>query len=111
MKFSDVIAFSLVLAIFCSVFSAQLGCIKRLDTEIEKKLMQRDSLAFISKSFCGVCKGKGFTDFEEWKNVCRVMWKLESIEFEYSEESMKRLYVGKWNGPYGKGEVYYCEIN
>ena len=111
MKFTDVIVLAVVMVIFFSVFSAQLGSIRCLDAEIEKKLMQRDSTIFISKSFCGMLEEKGFSDFEEWKKVCRAMWKLENIEYEYSEKSGVKLCRGKWSGPYGNGEVYYRKSN
>ena len=62
-----------------------------------------DSLVFISGSFTALCKGKGFSSFEEWQRVCKIMWQLESIEWEYAGGE---IYCGRWNGPYGSGEVF-----
>lgn len=78
----------------------------KADSELEVIRRKTDSLIFISESFFNSCKGKGFSSLDEWEKACAALWKLESIEWKALEEKGEIIYMGKWNGPYGSGEVY-----
>ena len=88
------------------MFSAQLFQIKKIDEQLMLLKKQVDSITFISGSFCNSCKEKGFHNLDEWKVVCKKMWKLEEIEWSCFKSGEELIYFGKWNGPYGRGEVY-----
>ena len=109
MKLVDVICLYVILALFSSAFVGMYSQILKLDSELEVMRKKTDSLIFISESFCNSCQGKGFSSFDEWKRVCAGMWKLEKIEWKYlgkTGENDDGLWCGKWEGPYGSGEVY-----
>lgn len=106
MKLVDLICLSVILTLFSTGFTAFYSQLLKMDLELEEMQKKTDSLIFISESFFNLCEGKGFSSFEEWESVCKKMWKLENIEWECIEEKEAELYVGKWNGPYGSGEVY-----
>ena len=106
MRLTDVAVLIVVTGLFCPIYSNQIKNIGQFNRRIHQSVQKRDSVRFISESFRNVCMGKGFSDFDEWKEVCREMWKLDFIEWEKSEGVGSELYHGNWNGLCGSGEVY-----
>lgn len=118
MRFAELICFSVILALFSSLFSSQIFLISKMDRRLETIKKEADSLVFISESFLNACKGKGFSSLDEWKTVCSSMWNLEEIEWSFTvtekssdDEEGKKVgfYSGSWKGPFGSGEVYEKE--
>ena len=103
MRFTNLVCLSVLLAVFSSMFTGFYKEFVTMDRKLEALRNHTDSLVFISGSFTALCKGKGFSSFEEWQRVCKIMWQLESIEWEYAGGE---IYCGRWNGPYGSGEVF-----
>lgn len=103
MKFYEVIFLSVIIGLFSSSLSGYIVQIRKLNSYIEKLNGKVVSLDFISESFRNVCAGKGFKSFNEWEDTCRILWKLEFIEWKCVGQN---LYLGRWSGPYGSGEVY-----
>ena len=103
MRFSQVIGLSVLLVIFFSMLSGACKNISELDKRLLQVERKTDSLIFISESFSDLCKGKGFSSFEEWEGTCKSLWKLEAISWEIKEDEVMRAV---WSGPYGSGEVY-----
>ena len=106
MRLVHVICYAALLALSASLFSSMLFEIKEIDRRIEDICKKTDSLIFISRSFCNTCQGKGFENLDEWKQVCSSMWNLTDIEWTSFEKDDEGLFYGKWNSPYGSGEVY-----
>ena len=119
MRFTELICFSLILCLCSISVSGSLSGISKIDKRICELKRKSDSLFFISESFKKVCncgddgdgRKNGSRSFEEWADMSRSLWKLESIEWKIfentrNEESKEIIYYGCWNGPYGKGEVY-----
>lgn len=100
------ICFSVILALFSSVFAGLFSQVSRADRELEEIRKKTESMIFITESFYNSCRGKGFSSFDEWKRVCAGMWELENIEWENIGGADSGLYCGKWQGPYGSGKVY-----
>ena len=86
MRYTDLICFSLILVLFSSIIYGLFSQILRSEKKIEELRKQSDSLVFISESFYNLCRGEGFSSFDEWKRVCGELWELENIEFGFSEE-------------------------
>ena len=106
MRYTELICFSVILALFSSLFASSFYQILKLDKK-EKELKARfDSLIFISESFYNSCLGKGFSSFEEWEKGCSSLWKLERIEWEKTGDGNKDLYCGRWEDSSGICEVY-----
>ena len=103
MKFYEVIFLSVIIGLFSSSVSGYVVQIRKLDSYIEQLGGKVMSLDFISESFRNVCAGKGFKSFDEWEDACRVLWNLDFIEWKCTGHN---LYLGRWSGPYGSGEVY-----
>lgn len=106
MKFPQILCFSTIFCLFSFLLSAQLFQIRQMDEMYLSLIKEVDSITFISTSFCKSCEGKGFQDLEEWKEVCRNMWGLNEIDWSSFKRGEDLIYFGKWNGPYGRGEVY-----
>lgn len=106
MRMIDIISLSVILVVFSSMVSSTLSSIEMLNRKLEAIKRKTDSLIFISESFKSCCQGKGFSSFDEWKQVCGSLWKLENIEWENMHLEESELYCGKWDGPEGTGEVY-----
>ena len=106
MRYTDLICFSLILVLFSSIIHGLFSQILRSEKKIEELRKQSDSLVFISESFYNLCRGEGFSSFDEWKRVCGELWELENIEFGFSEEVENPLVWGCWKGPCGEGQVY-----
>ena len=113
MRFAELICFSVILALFSSLFSSQIFLISKMDRRLETIKKEADSMVFISESFL-----KGFSSLDEWKTVCSSMWNLEEIEWSFTvtekssdDEEGKKVgfYSGSWKGPFGSGEVYEKE--
>lgn len=106
MRYTDLICFSLILVLFSSITYGLFSQILKSEKKIEELRKQSDSLIFISESFYDLCRGEGFSSFDEWKRVCGELWELESIESGFSGDAENPLYWGSWKGPYGEGKVY-----
>ena len=106
MRFTEVICFAVILAMFSSLFSSQIYQLIEKNKKLCELRNETDSLNFISKSFCNSCAGKGFNSLDEWKFVCGTMWQLDSIEWTCVRNGNCDLFYGKWAGPHGEGEVY-----
>lgn len=106
MKFTEVICLSVILTILSSMFAGLVYQLIEKDRKLLRHRKERDSLNFISQSFCNSCNGKGFSSLDEWKSVCGSLWQLEDIEWSSINDGKDELLYGKWSGPYGSGEVY-----
>ena len=106
MRFTDLICISVILALYSSIFTGLFSQISRVDRELSEIRNKTESMIFISESFLNQCNGKGFSSFDEWKEVCRDMWELESIDLQHFGNEENEFYICHWNGPYGSGEVY-----
>ncbi len=111
MRLTDVPLLIVIIGLFCPLYSNQIKIINQLDGKIHERVEERDSVRFIFESFRNACRGKGFSDLDEWREICRIMWKLDLIEWESIEDSGCRLFHGRWSGACGKGEVYYRKNN
>ena len=118
MKLSDLVILLAMLAIFLPLYAQSFSLIRKMDTRIEALRSQNASLSFISTSFYETCErkvsgqGKGYKSLDEWKNNCRLLWSLDSIEVEEilvndDLKNIEKLLCGKWSGPSGHGEAYY----
>ena len=105
MKFSDVIIVSVILCVFSTVSGGAYSSIKKMDCRIEELRHRTTALSFISESFYKTCEGKGFSSLDEWKTVCRSLWQLDSIEWDYLSADRKVIY-GVWAGSSCEGKVY-----
>jgi len=97
------------MAICSALFADSLSQLRKLDRDLEFIKKKTDSMIFISDSFRQLCKGRGFSSFEEWGQVCKELWQLESIEWkpcDNSENEITEIYCGTWSGVYGSGQVY-----
>ena len=111
MRFTELIIFSVLLAVFSSLLSSFIYQTRKLDEKLFELRRKTDSLIFISESFNKLCAGekKGFESFDEWEAVCKSMWNLESIEWKKMtavKGNGENVFLGRWQGPYGSGEVY-----
>ena len=106
MKYTQLICFSILLALFSSVFSSSYSQLFKMEKKLDETRRKCDSLIFISESFSATCKGKGFSSLNEWEKVCRSLWKLESIDWKFCNGPDSGLCFGRWSGPYGSGQVY-----
>lgn len=111
MRLADVAVLILITGLFCPLYSNQLKVINQLDRKTHQSIQKRDSIRFISSSFRNACEGKGFSNLDEWESVCREMWMLDFIGWEKLEDAGGDLYLGKWKGPWGNGEVYCRKEN
>ena len=138
MRFLDITILAIVLCLFCPLYSGLLKNIREANSKIELAQKKADCLKFVSESFCKVGVDCAFGDFSEWANCCKLMWKLEKVEWErvdeaneaaltegrakerrvsesvLNEEGVREkgltegaLYCGRWEGLYGRGEVYW----
>ena len=112
MRLFEVIVISVILCIFFTVFAGAYSSVKQMDCRIEELRNKNASLSFIAESFYNTCEGNGsgFSSLEEWKSVCRSLWQLDSIEWDYAA-SDRTLICGVWSGPVSEGKVYYRRKN
>ena len=113
MRFTDVIIFLVTLGVFSPVFAGEISALRKMDCRIEELREENDSLSFISESFYKTCEGRGFSSLEEWETVCKKLWQLESIEWEYvrsldtrNEENDTQLLCGTWYRCEGVKKIY-----
>lgn len=106
MKYIEMLCFSVLLALFSSVFASLIFQFFRMDKELVEIRKKSEAMIFITESFYNSCKGEGFSSFEEWKQVCTSLWNLESIDYESVGGPGSGLYRARWDGPYGSGEIY-----
>lgn len=106
MKYTQLIFFSVLLLLFSTLFSGSYAQLLSVDKKLKTVRRKSDSLIFISESFSATCGGKGFSSLNEWEEVCRALWELESIEWKLCNSSENEIYLARWSGPYGSGEVY-----
>jgi len=108
MRFIEIIFMALLLCLMSSLVTDGLRMVKKLDSSIEKIRLEENSLRFISKSFCNVCRGKGCDDFTGWEQKCRSLWSVYEIEYGFSDKSDKNeeLMFARWACPYSQGIVY-----
>lgn len=87
---------------------AELSRISMKLLENEKKInavkTKTEMNVFISESFRQSCVGKGFGSPDKWKENCRVLFNLDSIEWELTSGDC--MYMGTWEGEYGIEEAY-----
>ena len=110
MRFTDVIVLFVILGVFSPVFAGEITALRKMDCRIEQLREENDSLSFISESFYKTCEGRGFSSLEEWKKVCKRLWQLESIDWEYVSYGMadeRQLICGTWSGCDGVKKIYY----
>ena len=81
-----------------SIFQIKRLCEKR--NEIRTYVLCR---RFVAGSLINTCKGYGFTNLEEWKEVCKSLWKLDFIDFDTGEEEVRAF----WSKNLRKCEVSY----
>ncbi len=109
MRFTDVIVLFVILGVFSPVFAGEITALRKMDCRIEQLREENDSLSFISESFYKTCEGRGFSSLEEWKKVCKRLWQLESIDWEYVSYGMAdegQLICGRWSGSDGVKKIY-----
>ena len=109
MKLVDVIVLSVILCLFSTVFAEEISGLRKMDLMIEQLQTETDSLIFISESFYSTCEGRGFSSFTEWEKVCKSLWQLESIDWEYVSYGMAdegQLICGRWSGSDGVKKIY-----
>ena len=115
MKLLWIIADVFIISLFSMVFMNGYGKVKKLSDELKKSRESYEGQKFIYESFRKTCEGKCFDSFLEWQKYCKDNWKLDYIGFSEAEEfcndykmhsNGQVLMYGKWNGPFGEGEVY-----
>lgn len=103
-----------ITAIFlCIIFSCFRNAVffaARLEAQTQQEFLSYSAKKFIAQSFKNTCKQKGFQNFEQWQQVCKALFNLESISYEtYSVE--KNIVYAAWKGSENfkkcSGEVYY----
>lgn len=105
MRFSEMLGLSVFMVLFFTMISGAYKNISELDKRLLELKQKTDSLIFISESFSDVCRGEGFSSFEEWEAACKSLWRLEVIGWQKKEDDVFRAV---WSGPYGSGE-FYCK--
>lgn len=103
MKFTNVIISFLFYAFF-SIESVQaLKGLSRM--EQKRDFFKNEALCtrFLSQSFKNTCMNCGFKNLSEWKKCCRVLWKLDYIDFREGEEFL----CGVWTYDCRRYEVYF----
>lgn len=105
MRIYDLILFLGAFACLSGLYGKSIT--KTVKAAEEKVVLQKkaDSSEFIIKSFRNTCDGLGFASFDDWKDTCKVMWKLEYIGYE----KKNGVWRGFWKGPSGEGEVFQKE--
>ena len=85
----------------------------RLENKYLYLLKSFTAKRFIAESFKKTCNGDGFSNLEEWQGSCKVLFKLENINWNFVESSDKsiKLFYASWTGsqdsPDCSAQVYY----
>ena len=108
----------LYIVMLIAVFLYLISCVLRntvfysekLEQNVQQEFQSYTAKRFIAQSFKNTCKQKGFQNFEQWQQVCKALFNLESISYEtYSVE--KNIIYAAWKGSENfkkcSGEVYY----
>ena len=110
MKFYTVVITAVFLCIISTVLRDSIYYTQKLEQTVRQEFVSYSAKRFVSQSFKNTCEGKGFNSLEQWKSVCQILFKLESIYYEESCVGENLLYA-KWTGnkDYQKcnGEVYF----
>ncbi len=103
MRFTSLMAAMIINFFLSSSVCKSLFQISRLcqiRNEVRTCVLSR---RFVEKSFIKTCQGGAFKDLEKWKAVCKSLWKLDFIEFDFEEDEVRAV----WSKNSKKCEVCY----
>lgn len=110
MKLYSVIFTAIYLCILSMTLRNAVFYVRTYESKVQEYFLSYSAQKFISQSFKNTCSGRGFSNLEEWKNVCNALFTLEEISYE-AVSGQNKLMHAKWSGckKYEKcrGEVYY----
>ena len=95
-------------------FGSGLETCRKLDQRYFSLSKNKTSKEFVTKSFINTCKGKGFSDLNEWQLVCRELFNIEYIAWANANDFMdvsmantnEDLFYGAWTLNGEINEVY-----
>lgn len=112
MKLHTAVLVITFLGLFSICMNSCFLSVSRLEKKRKEVFAAYNSKRFIVQSFRNTCKGRGFKNLEQWKQSCKVMFRLQEIEWQQikKDENSQVWFYAFWTGPEEqnaiKGQVY-----